>query len=191
MNILPNKDIVIIGAGLIGSLLGVTLQKIGFNVSIYERYSDIRSIPSIGRSINLVLTSRGLRAVSLLGKDILEEMIALATPVYGRVVHQAQDRTKEAHFQPYGKDDSEYNLSISRFELNKFLINKAIAAGVKIYFDQRVVACDFEAGRFTVEHVQEKAPQVSTAWTSILCAFFVFVFVSFRFFLYCLASRLF
>lgn len=59
MNIPPNKDVVIIGAGLIGSLLGVTLQKLGYNVSIYERYSDIRSIPSIGRSINLVLTSRG------------------------------------------------------------------------------------------------------------------------------------
>lgn len=59
MNTPPNKDIVIIGAGLIGSLLGVTLQKLGYNVSIYERYSDIRSIPSIGRSINLVLTSRG------------------------------------------------------------------------------------------------------------------------------------
>lgn len=158
MNTPPNKDIVIIGAGLIGSLLGVSLQKIGYNVSIYERYSDIRSIPSIGRSINLVLTSRGLRAVSLLGKDILDEMVALATPVYGRVVHQPDG--KHAHFQPYGKDDSEYNLSISRFELNKFLINKAIAAGVRIYFDQKVVACDFEQGTFTVEHVQEKAPQV-------------------------------
>ena len=32
--------------------------------------------------------------------------------------------------QAYGKDDSEYNLSISRYELNVFLINQAEKAGV-------------------------------------------------------------
>jgi kynurenine 3-monooxygenase len=158
MDIPPNKDIIIIGAGLIGSLLGVTLQRQGFNVSIYERYSDIRSIPSIGRSINLVLTSRGLRAISLLGEGILSEMLSLAIPVYGRVLHQ-QDGSEPA-FQRYGKDDSEFNYSISRFELNKFLINKATEAGVKIFFDQKVVDCDFETGKLILEHVQEKPPQV-------------------------------
>ena len=46
-------DIVIIGAGLVGSLLAYILTKKGFDVSVFERYGDIRQIPSLGRSINL------------------------------------------------------------------------------------------------------------------------------------------
>lgn len=46
-------EIVIIGAGLVGSLLAYILTKKGFEVSVFERYGDIRQIPSLGRSINL------------------------------------------------------------------------------------------------------------------------------------------
>mmetsp|Transcript_21348 Transcript_21348/g.30907 ORF Transcript_21348/g.30907 Transcript_21348/m.30907 type:complete len:455 (-) Transcript_21348:652-2016(-) len=125
-------DVVIIGAGLVGSLLAYLLQKKGFRVSVFERYQDIRQIPSLGRSINLVITKRGLRAVDCFGEEGLrDEILALAVAVTGRVIHQ-QDGSVQ--FQRYGKDDSECNYSISRFELNKFLIQKAESAGAKIYF---------------------------------------------------------
>lgn len=111
MSSFAQGDIVIIGAGLVGSLLGYILQKKGYSVSIFERYGDIRQIPSLGRSINLVITSRGLRACDSIGGGLKEEIISLAVAVTGRVLHQ-QDGSVQ--FQQYGKDDTECNYSISR-----------------------------------------------------------------------------
>lgn len=124
-------DIVIIGAGLVGSLLAYLLQKRGFTVTVFERYSDIRRIPSLGRSINLVITRRGLRAVDSIGGGLREELLSLAVRVTGRVIHQSDGSVQ---YQRYGKDDNECNYSISRYELNKFLIEKAESAGAKIHF---------------------------------------------------------
>ena len=59
-------SITIVGAGLVGSLLAVVLRSKGYDVRIFERYGDIRAIPSVGRSINLVATVRGLRALRAL-----------------------------------------------------------------------------------------------------------------------------
>lgn len=100
-------------------------------MTIFERYGDIRQIPSLGRSINLVITSRGLRACDAIGGGLREEILSLAVPVTGRVIHQ-QDGSVQ--FQRYGKDDTECNYSISRYELNKFLIGKAEHAGAKFHF---------------------------------------------------------
>ena len=105
-------DVVVIGAGLVGSLLAYILQKKGYSVSLFERYADIRQIPSLGRSINLVITSRGLRACDAIGGGLREEVLSLAVAVVGRVLHQLDGTTQ---FQRYGKDDSECNYSISRY----------------------------------------------------------------------------
>ena len=109
-------DIVVIGAGLVGSLLAYILQKKGFTVTVFERYGDIRQIPSLGRSINLVITNRGLRACDAIGGGLREELLTLAVPVTGRVIHQLDGTVL---FQRYGKDDSECNYSISRFGRNR------------------------------------------------------------------------
>ena len=58
-----SPGVVVIGAGLVGALCATMLAKKGLQVHLFERYGDIRSIPSVGRSINLSVTSRGLRAV--------------------------------------------------------------------------------------------------------------------------------
>ena len=100
-----------VGAGLVGALLAYILQKRGFNVTMFERYGDIRQIPSLGRSINLVLTNRGLRAADAIGGGLREELIAMSVAVTGRVIH-LQDGSEQ--FQRYGKDDSERNYSIGR-----------------------------------------------------------------------------
>jgi len=55
------KEIAIVGAGLVGSLLSVYLSKRGYSVKIFERRSDMRKTGSdAGRSINLALSDRGL-----------------------------------------------------------------------------------------------------------------------------------
>jgi kynurenine 3-monooxygenase len=130
-------EIVIIGAGLVGSLLAYLLQQRGYSVTMYERYQDIRQIPSLGRSINLVITRRGLRAVDSIGGGLREELLSLAVRVTGRTIHQMDGSVQ---FQRYGKDDHECNYSISRYELNKFLIQKSESAGAKIYFGHELDA---------------------------------------------------
>lgn len=125
--------IIIVGAGLVGSLCAVVLLKKGFKVHVFERYPDIRSIPSEGRSINLSVTSRGLRAVKALGGSLYDDIVnTLATKVKGRIIHMPDGKVV---FQRYGKDDSEHNYSISRIDLNKFLINAAAEAGAEYYFN--------------------------------------------------------
>merc|ERR1711865_359527 len=80
-------EMVIVGAGLVGALCAVMLAQKGFKVTMFERYGDIRQIPSLGRSINLSVTSRGLRAIRALGGSLYDEVLALTTKVYGRIIH--------------------------------------------------------------------------------------------------------
>ena len=132
-------NISIIGAGLVGSLWAILLRKRGFAVKIYEKRPDMRrSGNDIGRSINLVITSRGMHALHQAG--LLDQVLAISVPVYGRMIHS---KTGEQIYQAYGKE-SERNFSISRSALNTFLLNQAEAAGAKIHFDHVLERIDFE-----------------------------------------------
>eukprot|EP00932_Pfiesteria_piscicida_P012082 SRR837773.23388.p1 GENE.SRR837773.23388~~SRR837773.23388.p1 ORF type:complete len:606 (-),score=133.05 SRR837773.23388:163-1734(-) len=136
---------VVLGAGLVGSLAAAVLARKGFKVRVYERYSDIRSIPSLGKSINLSVTSRGLRAIRALGGGIYEDVLQkLCTRVSGRLIHMPNG---EVVFQRYGKDDTECNYSVSRFELNKYLIDLAQKSGAEFHFDHVLSdTSDFASG---------------------------------------------
>jgi kynurenine 3-monooxygenase len=84
-----------------------------------------------GRSINLAMSARGWKALDLAG--LREDMEALAIPMYGRYLHQADG---SAAFQQYGKNN-EAIYSVSRGELNKKLMTLAESEGVKIIFEHR------------------------------------------------------
>jgi kynurenine 3-monooxygenase len=132
----------LIGAGLNGPLLGLGLVKRGFNVEIYERRPDMRSVRiSAGRSINLALSTRGIHALTEAG--LWNEMQKIIIPMKGRMMHSV---TSEITFQPYGKDDAEVIHSISRAELNIALMNAAEEQGVKIHFQQRCSGIDLKTG---------------------------------------------
>ena len=94
-----SKDIIIIGAGLVGSLFSIFLAKRGFTVHIYERRQDMRKETiSAGRSINLALSDRGWRGLS--GVGIEDEIRKVAIPMHGRVMHNKQGQLTQ---QPYGE----------------------------------------------------------------------------------------
>ncbi len=106
--------IAIVGGGLVGSLLALSLTKRGFDVDVFERRPDMRKVQiSAGRSINLALSTRGLKALHAVGLE--KHVLELAIPMRGRMIHSPSG---ELAFQQYGKDDSEYINSISRGELN-------------------------------------------------------------------------
>lgn len=132
------KNITIVGAGLVGSLLSVYLAKRGYKVRIYERRGDMRKEKiAAGRSINLALSDRGLLALEKVG--LAEEIRKIAIPMRGRFIHNLDGSTA---FQPYGKE-GQYINSVSRGELNKKLMDIAEQHGVEIFFNQKCKTIDW------------------------------------------------
>src|SRR5947209_2549759 len=134
-------DVVVIGAGPVGSLVALTLAQRGFTVDVYERRPDMRRVGiSAGRSINLAVSTRGLHALHEVGLD--EDVLREAVPMLGRMTHALDGKT--ALF-PYGRSDREFINSMSRGGLNKLLMTRAEETGrVRIRFEERLVAFDFD-----------------------------------------------
>lgn len=129
-----SKQVTIIGAGLVGSLLSIYFSKRGYQVSIYERRPDMRKKSmSAGKSINLALSDRGIRALEEVG--IMDDIRQIAIPMHGRFMHNADGSHS---YQAYGKE-GQYINSVSRGELNKKLMDLAEKHGVRIFFNHR---CD-------------------------------------------------
>ena len=133
------KEIVIIGAGLVGSLLSIYLGRKGYKVKMYERRGDMRKGKvEAGRSINLALSDRGLLALEKVG--LADEIKKIAIPMHGRFIHNLDGTTA---FQPYGKQGQFIN-SVSRGELNRKLMDLAEENGIEIHFHQRCTCINWK-----------------------------------------------
>lgn len=142
-----SKHIAICGAGLVGSLLSIYLTKRGYKISVFERRGDMRKSDYVGgRSINLALSNRGIRALEEV--DLAEEIKKVAIPMHGRVMH---NMAGELSFLQYGKEGQFIN-SVSRSALNIVLMNKAEELGVDFHFEQRITKVDLEKTILTVDH---------------------------------------
>ena len=138
------REVSILGAGLVGSLLSVILRKRGYNVTVYERRPDMRTAKGYaGRSINLAMSTRGWKGLELAG--LRSELEAIAIPMYGRQLHMPDGSQA---YQPYSKNN-EAIYSVSRGELNKRLMTLAEQNGVKIEFDQRCANVDVPNNKLT------------------------------------------
>ena len=153
------KDIAIVGAGLVGSLLSIFLSKRGYAVNVYERRPDMRKEKmSAGRSINLALSDRGLLALQQVG--LADQIKEIAIPMHGRFIHN-QDGTTA--FQPYGKEGQFIN-SVSRATLNMKLMDIAEENGVKIHFNEKCTKIDWAKDVIEFENVSGKQPPVSSSF---------------------------
>ena len=142
-----NGKYAIVGGGLVGSLLSLMLTRKGWEVDVYERRPDPRVGGAVGgRSINLALSTRGLRALE--GVGLTDEVRSLCIPMRGRIVHDPQGRT---NFQAYGKGDQSIN-SISRGGLNELLLQATDAFdNSTIFFEHRLEAADLQKGALTFD----------------------------------------
>jgi len=142
------KDIVIVGAGLVGSLLSIYLSKRGYNVRVFERRGDMRTMKTeAGRSINLALSDRGLLALEKVG--LAEDIKKISIPMNGRSIHNLDGSTA---FQPYGKQ-GQYINSVSRAVLNKKLMNAAEQHGVQIHFGERCTSINWKESEIEFENM--------------------------------------
>ena len=146
------RKITIIGAGLTGSLLGVLLGQRGYTVDLYERRpQDTGNDGDSGRSINLALSRRGIEALQLAG--LMQEVEPLLIPMEGRMLH-LEDGTSQ--FSSYGQRENEVIYSISRRELNRLLVQRAVSAtDVNVVFDCKCEEIDFENKAITLGRQQQ------------------------------------
>ncbi len=114
---LGKNSVAIVGGGLVGCLLAIYLkvgltcyvllldvfvqfadecdcgwlvalrQRHGFCVAIFESRADPRGAMEVGRSINLVITSRGLHALTSVSPSLAAQVMAVTTRVDGRTLH--------------------------------------------------------------------------------------------------------
>lgn len=141
------KHIAIVGSGLVGSLMAIFLVKRGYKVSVFERRYDMREhLIAGGRSINMALSNRGIRALEEIG--LAKQLKETAVPMNGRMIHDISGNLK---FQPYGTQGQFIN-SISRAGLNMVLTTEAEKLGAEFFFEHRCTGVDIAKTEVTFQN---------------------------------------
>lgn len=161
------RPINVVGGGLAGALLAVLLVRRGRGaIHVWDKRADPRRTRSErGRSINLVLAARGIRALERAG--VMGRIEPLMIPLRGRMIH---DRAGSTSLQPYGQRDDELIYSIGRADLNRVLIEEAARhQDVTIRFNQTCLAADCQRNRLEfrnevsgAQYSLELAPTLAT-----------------------------
>ena len=137
-----SQPISIVGAGLAGSLLALLLVRRAFAITLYDRRPDPReSLTRAGRSINLALAARGIRALER--ARVMESMRPLLIAMRGRMLH---DRLGGCELQPYGRTEQEVIYSVDRAALNCALLDAVMRyPQVDVKFEQSCLGVNLEA----------------------------------------------
>jgi kynurenine 3-monooxygenase len=91
-----------------------------------------------GRSINLALSDRGIKALEAIG--IMDEIRKIAIPMHGRQMHNLDGTSA---YQPYG-NEGQYINSVSRADLNMKLMDLAEQNGAAITFDKKLESINWK-----------------------------------------------
>jgi kynurenine 3-monooxygenase len=158
-------DVLIVGAGPVGTLLAILLARGGRRVRVLERRTDPRRDDhERGRSINLALAARGMVALDRAG--VLERLRPEMVEMRGRQLH---DLSGHGPLLLYGQHAGEVIHSISRARLNVMLIEAAAAfPTIELRFGQRGVNVDPKSG--TIEWRDEQDQRVHEAAAGLVVA---------------------
>ena len=161
------KTIHIVGSGLVGPLAAIYCARKGYNVELYERRADMRKTGiAAGRSINLAVSARGLKALEQVG--LRDKVMSIAIPMGGRMVHDAEGKTS---YVPYGQKDDEVINAMSRGLLNVFVLDEAEKyPNINIHFDHACTGYDYETDTLHFDGKVVKAETVIAAdgaWSAV------------------------
>ncbi len=143
------KEIVVLGAGLVGSLSAMLLARRGYSVTVFDKRPEVGSSGTQSRrTINMALSERGWRALREVG--VADEVHPFAIPLAGRMIHQPDGRTVT---QPYGKAGQAI-YSVARERLNALLVEKARHHyQVQFRFGYKCTGVELEGPRIFLEHL--------------------------------------
>lgn len=141
-------NIAIAGAGLCGTMMAIRLAEYGYQVDVYERRPDLRKTDiSAGRSINLALSDRGLKALDMIG--LKEKVSAEIIPMHGRLIHPLGG---ENTMYSYSGRADEYINSVSRGGLNMTMLDEAEKSdNINLFFEANVRSVDIKSTSLTVQ----------------------------------------
>lgn len=162
-----SKTIHIVGSGLVGPLAAIYCARQGYNVELYERRADMRKTGvAAGRSINLAVSARGLKALE--GVGLRDKVMTIAIPMGGRMLHDVQGQTS---YVPYGQKDDEVINAMSRGLLNVFMLDEAEKyPNINIHFDHVCTGYDYDTDILHFGDRQVKAETVIAAdgaWSAL------------------------
>ena len=135
------QHVTVVGGGLVGSLLAVTLSQRGLDVSLHESRPDVRNQSAVrGLSINLALSLRGREALRAVGLE--QNVLAKAIPMCARKIHPVEGKP---YAIPYGTRSEDCIYSVDRRALNGLLLTKAEEApNVTLHFESKLLQADLE-----------------------------------------------
>jgi len=145
--------IIIVGAGLCGTLLAVRLAQRGFKIALYEKRWDMRKNQiDAGRSINLALSDRGLMALDK--AKLKEAVMQNCIPMRGRMIHPLGETP---FLSPYSGRPEDYINSVSRPGLNMTLLDAAEGYdNIDIIFNAGVTDVDLKAAKIQYRDAEGK-----------------------------------
>ena len=132
---MTHPQVIVVGAGLAGSLLATLLGQRNIKTLVLEARRAPRQHGSQGgRSINLALSTRGRTALARAGLETT--VVSDGMPMSARLMH---DRQGNLTRQPYAKDEQQAILSVGRARLNATLLDAAEqTSSVEFRFEQQV-----------------------------------------------------
>ena len=140
----------IVGAGPAGCLLGILLARRGVEVQLYERRGDPHGAAAeAGRSINLALAARGMRALDTAG--VLSRIAPLCVRMRGRQIHESG---RPEQFIAYGQREHEVIWSVSRAALSATLADAARELpSLRLHFGQQCLG--YGGGRLQMRDLRD------------------------------------
>jgi len=121
---------VVVGAGPVGCLAAIALANKGWSVEVYEGRAGAACFSSAvtpssvylsfslfldkrlskseegQRSINLVLSSRGLAALHAIDPDLEERLMKHTIPIHSRMIHMKDGSSSSLQYDPYNQASS-------------------------------------------------------------------------------------
>ncbi|KAK4049888.1 kynurenine 3-monooxygenase, mitochondrial precursor [Microbotryomycetes sp. JL221] len=163
-------NVLIVGAGLVGTLSAIMLAQRGCQVTLVESRSDPRLVASTSRarSINLALSARGIQAINSVNPQLAQLVMANGIAMRGRMIHKKPNNTTtisssssssssnpikskqrvDKLAQDYGfVEEGEVIRSISRTELGIHLLNHVdntpvLKQSIETLFDTKLIELD-------------------------------------------------